>query len=314
MKFYLAPMEGITGFVFRRAYHETFCPMDKYFTPFLSPRAGLELTPKEMRDILPENNIPDRVVPQLLTNRADDFHQTATELAQMGYREININLGCPSGTVFSKHRGAGFLSDPTAVERFLDGVFEKTDLKVSVKTRIGVDEPWEFEDILKVYNKFPLTELIIHPRVRNEFYKGEPHRDVYLEAERNSANPLCYNGDLYTVSQMKEWEMRIRESGDGETKTIAFMFGRGILRYPALINEFNGEAPAEAKRLIAFSERLFEDYSAVMGENNAVFRMKELWSYMVNSFDEPEKSWKRIKKATEPRQLREVLRSMTRTI
>ena len=174
MEFYFAPMEGITGYIYRNAHHRFFPGTDKYFTPFLSPNQNRALNPKEVRDVLPENNEGIYIVPQILTNQADFFLRAAKELKECyGYEEVNLNLGCPSGTVVSKGKGAGFLADPGGLDAFFDQVYAKADVKVSVKTRIGLSSPEEFYGILDIFNRYPLHELIIHPRVRSEEHTSE---------------------------------------------------------------------------------------------------------------------------------------------
>lgn len=182
MKYYLAPMEGITGFVFRNAYHDYFAPMDKYFTPFISPNQNICFTPREYRDICPENNRIPNVVPQILTNKAEDFIKTSKELKKMGYGEVNLNLGCPSKTVTAKRKGAGFLMEPDRLKAFFDRIFENPCVRISVKTRLGMYETEEFLELLPIFNKYPIDELIIHPRVGKELYSGVPHRDMYFLA------------------------------------------------------------------------------------------------------------------------------------
>ena len=179
MRYYLAPMEGITNWVFRSAYHSCFRQMDKYFTPFLVPHVNKDFNTKEKNEIVPEHNQGQKLVPQILTKNAEDFVRTANILKEYGYQEVNLNLGCPSGTVVSKGRGAGFLEDPEELDRFFDAVFSELGMKISVKTRIGLHKPEEFEDLLEVYNRYPLEELIIHPRVRHDFYNNHPNMEVF---------------------------------------------------------------------------------------------------------------------------------------
>ncbi len=184
-----APMEGITGFVFRNAFHQVFSGVDRYYTPFLSPGPDIGIPKRDRRDILPENNRGVPVVPQILTNRAEDFLKTAELLYDFGYREVNLNLGCPSGTVVAKKKGAGFLSEPALLKNFLDDVFYGAsrmmpDLRISVKTRIGVNSPEEFPPLLAMFRQYPMSELIIHPRVRKEQYKGLVHMDVFADAAK----------------------------------------------------------------------------------------------------------------------------------
>lgn len=290
MKYYLAPLEGITTWIFRNAYHRYFRPMDKYFTPFLVPHINKDFNQKEKNEILPEHNQGQNLVPQIMTNRAEDFVRTAKALREYGYEEVNLNLGCPSGTVVSKGRGAGFLRDTEELNRFFDAVFTSLDMRVSVKTRIGIYVPEEFEELLKVYNRYPLEELIIHPRVRQDFYKNRPNMEVFEKAVRESTNPLCYNGDLYTVEDMTALESRFPQVG-------AVMLGRGILKNPGLIGEAEGFGRAEKETLRKFHDKIYQDYRANMsGDRNTVFKMKEIWSYLTDYFENGEKYWKKIKK------------------
>ena len=179
MKFYLAPLEGITGYIYRNALHDFYgTGIDKYFMPFLAPHTKRSFNAKEKNDILPEHNKDLYAVPQILTNNASDFLRIEKDLRALGYEEININLGCPSGTVVSKGRGAGFLAKKDELDAFLEEIFEKTEGKISLKTRIGVEEPEEFYELLEIYNQYPLEELIIHPRVQKELYQGKPHREM----------------------------------------------------------------------------------------------------------------------------------------
>lgn len=319
MKYYMAPMEGITGFVFRNAYHEFFTPMDKYFTPFVSPTRNGCFTPRERRDVLPENNRAGYLVPQILCNQADLFCKTAHELAEYGYREINLNLGCPSGTVVSKKKGAGFLSVPHQLDCFLEQIFEKAEAEISIKTRLGMREPEEFEELLEIFEKYPLKELIIHARVREEYYSGRPHADVFRKVLEKSSLPLCYNGDIFRAEEALACrdcmgqcaadgasEGAVEEAANGTANDAAdgaVMLGRGVLRNPYLVEECRAaEAGKPARerdmgRILEFSSRLMKDYSDIMGEHNAMFRMKELWFYLAELAADVEKAKKIVKKA-----------------
>lgn len=291
MKYYLAPLEGITTWIFRNAYHMYFRPMDKYFTPFLVPHTNKDFNYKERNEILPEHNPGQNLVPQIMTNRAEDFVRTAEALREYGYEEVNLNLGCPSGTVVSKGRGAGFLRDTEELNRFFDKVFSSLDMKISVKTRIGIRKPEEFAEILEIYNRYPLEELIIHPRIRQDFYKNHPNMEVFEEAVQKSANPLCYNGDLFTAEDIKAFECRFPQVG-------AVMVGRGILKNPGLIGEAEGSERVGKETLRKFHDKIYQDYRANMsGDKNTVFKMKEFWSYLIGYFENGEKYWKKIKKA-----------------
>lgn len=315
MNYYMAPMEGITGYVFRNAYHAYFRPMDKYFTPFISPNQNACFTPKEYRDIIPGHNRGLNVIPQILTNCAAYFKKTVHELSELGYEEVNLNLGCPSGTVVSKQKGAGFLKDTERLGQFLDEIFEASEVKISVKTRLGLESTEEFPALLEIFNRYPLKELIIHPRIRQEFYSGSPHWEVFAAAEKESRNPLCYNGDLFSV---KDIENVCREPDE---RVQGLMFGRGILKNPGLLSEYEEGIRADAGIILEFSERLFSDYKQLMGEHNALFKMKELWLYLAEFFIENESgkenggrnisaSVKKIKKAGSGEELRAAVRAL----
>lgn len=291
MKVYLAPMEGITGYVYRNAFHKCFTDADKYFIPFIVPHTKRDFNEKERKELLPAHNEGMHTVPQILTKSAEDFLSLSEVLKDMGYREVNLNAGCPSGTVVSKNRGAGLLKDPEFLNRFLDGIFSKTDLKVSVKTRIGMEDREEFYDLLSVYNRYPLHELIIHPRVRKDFYKNRPDFDMFAYALEYSRNPVVYNGDLWDKEAVLRFEERFPEA-----KTV--MIGRGVLRNPGLIGELKGEEKADPDRLKAFHDELLHSCEEELGGGSAVlFRMKELWSYMGESFPGSDKALKKIRKA-----------------
>lgn len=302
-----APMEGITGFVFRNAFHQLFGGVTRFYTPFISPsREEPRITGPSKRDILPENNAGTPVVPQLLTNRAEDFLAAAGKLSELGYREINLNLGCPSGTVTAKNKGAGFLSETRELERFLREVTEHfpEGCSFTVKTRIGRYSPEEFPELLRIFNAFPIRLLIIHPRIRGEFYRGEVHMDVFAEAVRDAVMPLAYNGDIDTVSDIR----RIRREFPGVHR---IMIGRGLLKNPFLAEEYRyrtSENPAEfpdpfgedyrREKLIAFHARLLDGYLQTFQTENAVIcRMKELWDYLGENFSGCEREIKAIRKA-----------------
>ncbi len=289
MKFYMAPMEGLTGYVFRSAYQRHFHNIDRYFTPFIN---NAKMNHREVADILPEHNAGMEVIPQILTNRVEDFVAVSKALAEYGYEEVNLNLGCPSGTVVSKGRGSGFLAMPEELDRFLDGIFSRCPLKISIKTRIGKLDAADWEELLAIYEKYPMTELIIHPRIQRDFYKNTPDMEAFAKAEEMSSHPLCYNGDVFSVEDYERVTKRF-------PSVERMMLGRGILMNPGLIDEINGKEGVNAKELCAFHDEVMEGYLAVMsGERNTLFRMKELWSYLGERFPDGEKALKRLRKAT----------------
>lgn len=294
MRDYMAPMEGITNYVYRNAYHKHFHPMDKYFTPFISAKPNKRLSQKEVNEINPETNQGMYIVPQIMTRNADDFLQTAEILMDYGHKEVNLNLGCPSGTVTAKGKGAGFLAEPDDLERFLNDVFEKIqslDVKLSIKTRIGTDYEEEWPRLMEIYNKYPLEELIIHPRLLIDYYKNTPHLDVYQQAVDGAKAPLCYNGDLFSVEAYKMIEQRFHA-------TDTFMYGRGLIANPALVSMIRDNKVPDKKILKAFHDDIYAAYKEIMsGDRNVLFRMKELWAHLIKLFDESDKYAKKIKKA-----------------
>jgi tRNA-dihydrouridine synthase len=291
MKYYLAPMEGITGFIYRNSYGKFFSNIDKYFTPFIVPNNSTSLKTKELRDVLPENNKGMNIVPQILTNDSEGFITTSTKLQQLGYNEVNLNLGCPSGTVVSKNRGSGFLAKREELDMFLDEIFKIDDMKISIKTRIGKDSPEEFYELIKIYNKYPIEELIIHPRTQKDFYGNKPNLEVFKDALSLSTNPVCYNGDIFTV---EDHDKLIKAFP--ELKTV--MFGRGILANPGLLDSIKNNTNLDKKVLKDFHDEILNTYIEVYNEEkNAIFRMKELWGYMIYIFSDNKKYAKKIKKS-----------------
>lgn len=297
MQLYMAPMEGLTGYIFRNAYEKHFGGLDRYFTPFITNK---KLNHKELNDILPEHNGGMKVIPQILTNRAKDFLCIARELKEYGYDTVNLNLGCPSGTVAAKNRGAGFLALPEELKCFLEEIFAACPLKISVKTRIGKESQEEWERLLAIYEKYPLEELIIHPRVQKDYYRNTVKLEAFAYATEESAHSLCYNGDICTVEDYDRILGRF-------PKVEKVMLGRGILRNPWLVEEIRsamrepekiGGTAGHKEQFRAFHNDILEGYQSIMsGDRNTLFKMKELWIYWGECFTKPEKYLKKIRKA-----------------
>ncbi len=327
-KYYLAPLEGITGYIYRNAYHRYFTPFDKYFTPFIETHTKRSFNARERNDILPEHNEGLNVVPQFLTNNAEEFIRTAKNLELLGYREINLNLGCPSGTVTARKKGAGFLAVPKELDSFLEQVFDSLYvpglMEISVKTRIGMSSSCEMEELLSVFNKYPLKELIVHPRVREDFYKNKPNLEVFGHVFENSQNPVCYNGDIFTIQDANKITEKFPALSTG-------MLGRGVIANPLLLEQICGlEAYAEEKpdrikgqnkmkkedekqRIYAFHNKILEDYcSVISGDKNVLFKMKELWTYLGCIFTESERYCKKIRKSEKIREYEQIVDSLFR--
>ena len=303
MKIYMAPLEGITTYIFRNAFAKYYGGVDKYFTPFLT---ASHLKGRELRDVHPDNNKGLEVVPQILAGDAEQFLTIAEQLAALGYTEVNLNLGCPSGTVVSKRRGAGLLSDSKELDKVLYNIFDGTGvLDVSIKTRIGLEFLSEWEDVLSVYIKYPIKELIIHPRLRNEFYKGEVHLDAYKMAEKlyrekeNCQTDFCYNGDIVDKESFDRIMGELYpDSSFGDDFHV--MIGRGLLMNPNLPNQLKGQEASFDKKLFKeFMSEITENYKQEMtSEKQVVMKMKELWVYFAKGLGLSDRQLKEVLKTS----------------
>ncbi|MEL7597667.1 MAG: tRNA-dihydrouridine synthase [Clostridiaceae bacterium] len=290
MKYYFAPLEGVTGYIYRNAYQTFFGQIDKYFTPFISPTSNKGFTSRELNDILPEHNQGLSVVPQILTNNAEYFIRTMNELTKFGYNEINLNLGCPSATVVAKHKGSGFLAQREQLDEFLKDIFSKASTKISIKTRIGKDSPDEFYELIEIFNKYPLEEIIIHPRIQTDFYKNKPNMGIFKDALALSKNPVCYNGDIFNGSNYRKLAEMYPSLG-------AVMLGRGLITNPGLIGEIKNNHAVDKQVTKAFHDAVYAGYQKILsGDKNVLFKMKEFWFYMIHLFAESDKYAKKIRK------------------
>lgn len=290
MSIYFAPMEGVTDVIYRNVYRAFFTGVDKYFMPFVSPTQTMMWTPKELGEVLPENNPGMYVVPQILTKHADHFVWAAKGLADMGYTEVNLNMGCPSGTVTGKGKGSGLLRDLRTLEPFLDEIFAHSPIAVSIKTRIGYLSEEEWPKLLALLCRYPIHELIIHPRTRKQFYKGIPFSEAYRPAFEQCASPIVLNGDLYTPDD-------IRTALSNYPKTSAVMLGRGLVGNPALAQEVNGGQPLTRDMLVRFHDQLCKAYLDTGNTVLALVRMRMVTYYMCSCFEDAHKPWKQIRKA-----------------
>lgn len=304
-KIYMAPMEGVTGFIYRNTFARFFGGIDKYYTPFISPGEHKNFKSRELKDVLPENNEGLNVAVQMLTNNAEFFIVTAHRMKDFGYKEVNINFGCPSGTVVSKGKGSGFLSSLEKLDAFLDEIYDSladTGLDISVKTRIGRYEPDEFYELLDIYNKYPISELIIHPRVQKDMYKNKPRMEFFDYAVKHSKNRLVYNGDICTV---KDYENIINTYPD----VGAVMLGRGLISNPGLAGQISDGKQLDKNTLREFYDALVSAYRAeIPDEKNVVFKIKENLFYLVNLFDDKDAYWKKIRKSDNLMELNSIAR------
>lgn len=288
MRYYYAPMEGITDATFRRLHAKYFPGVDRYFMPFLSPTIHRTLTHREARELPRADTVDFAAVPQLLGKNVEDMLWAIGVCADQGYDEVNINLGCPSGTVVSKGKGSGMLSDIFALDAFLDAIYAKAVLPVSLKTRIGVNDSENWENILEIYRDYPVKELTVHPRIRKAFYKGDCDMAAFAKAVEGSPFPVCYNGNVTSIA-------------DAETIAARFpavesvMIGRGLVADPGML-----AGGTDRDTLKAFLGELSDTYCQVFeSKRNAIYRMKDNWHYLIGLFEGSEKLWKEMRKSTD---------------
>lgn len=289
MNYDLAPMEGITTYIFRTTYAKYYGRISRYYTPFLASR---HLSTREKNEVLPEHNTGTTLIPQILSNHADEFLEICDALRDYGYDTVNLNLGCPSGTVVSKHRGSGFLAVPDELDAFLYEIFAKCPLKISIKTRLGIRDEAEWEEILKIYEKYPIAELIVHTRLQQDFYKL-PARPHTFPAARRLGIPLCYNGDIDSPAAQ-------RAVLQADPAIDRIMLGRGIIANPELPEALTGTPKRDKERLLHFLTEICDRYLREMsgGDRNTLYKLKELWVYLGSQFADADKYLKQIKKAT----------------
>lgn len=292
MKFYFAPLEGITGYVFRNTFHRHFGNhIDKYFAPFIFADQCKGLKTKDRNDLLPENNKGLTLVPQILTNNAKDFLHTSIKIKDLGYSEINLNLGCPAGTVVAKKRGSGLLAYKEELNHLLEDIFSRQVMDISIKTRLGKTNPEEFYELIDIYNQYPISELIIHPRVQTDMYNNKPNLEIFRDSLAIGKMPVCYNGDLFTANDFKTFSELFPE-------VDKVMMGRGLLIYGGLVGAIKEGHSVEKHRLKAFHDDIYLAYqNDLEDERRVLFRMKELWFYMRKSFTNSEGYLSKIKKA-----------------
>lgn len=311
MQLYLAPMEGITGHLVRNAFYHNFGCIDRYFTPFIP--AAKRMNYKILRDIDPDNNTGITLIPQLISNQSSEILDMIEQLKDFGYSEVNINLGCPSGTVTGKKRGSGMLQFPDELDKFLDEIYQRADVPVSVKTRIGFNTIEDWPQLLSIYAKYPMSEFIIHPRLRREFYDGFTHLEAFEEAyslgDGRLRPILCYNGDIWNMSCLSEITRRFPEVNN-------IMIGRGLLARPDLACEIKGiTLPDVRTSLRNFVDEIYEGYLSIFsGEKDAVRHMKEIWANLGKRFEGSDKLLKRMMKNQNATEYQAIVRQIFDTL
>lgn len=304
MKLYFAPMEGLTDSTYRKAHYTYFPGVDAYYMPFLSPTMHRTLTQREKRELPHADSVPFRAVPQLLTKVAGDFIWAAEQCAQQGYDEVNLNLGCPSGTVTAKGKGAGMLLDPDGLDRFLEEIFHGSPLPISVKTRLGFTSINEFPKLVKIFNRYPIKELTLHPRVRKDFYSAPVNMKSFSYLLENTKIPVCYNGNLTSSGEITKLQA-------AHPRLNAVMIGRGLIGNPGMLTPGGTTISA----LEGFMDTLLEEYCVAFGSaRNAMFRLKENWRHLLCLFDNSEKLGKQLRKTTDEKEYRQIVSQILHTL
>ena len=294
----LAPLQGFTDVVFRNVYSRHFTGVDLAMAPFISTMGGRRLKPSRIKDVDPQLNQALPVIPQVLGNNPDDFIFLADYLFDMGYGQVNWNLGCPHSKIAKKQRGSGLLCYPDKIDAILSRVIPGIKPSLSIKCRLGRKTAEEINDLMPVFNAHPLDEIILHPRTGEQMYTGKADLDAFEKAMAACTRPMVYNGDIVDLSS---WE-RIRRRVPGINR---FMIGRGILSNPFLAEQIKGMEPDSPdlalrnRRLKAFYQDLFESYKAVFsGPGHLIGRMKGFWTYLGPGFEDHKKPLKKILKST----------------
>ncbi len=301
---YLAPLEGVTDSIYRKTFEKYYGGTAKLFTPFLSPNSTYKFTTREFKEINPETNDVSKTVPQLLTNKPEHFLWAVGEIAELGFKEINFNLGCPSGTVVAKKKGSGLLYYPEELDECLyqifDGLEKTCSLKgvlapsISVKTRLGKHEPQEFYEILDIYNKYPISELTIHPRIQSDFYKEPIRYEFFDYAVSHTKIPLVFNGEVKTIKDLEDISTKY-------ANVNAIMLGRGLIAKPELALSYEsgtGKLEYDSMKFKSFHDELLAQYIDVLsGEKPVLHRMKEFWVYWQERFPEEDKNLKKLRKS-----------------
>jgi tRNA-dihydrouridine synthase len=308
MKYYFAPMEGITLYPLRNIHNEMFGEaVDKYFTPFVTATKNYHFKKREKNDALFENSpsfesCRERVTAQIMAGNAELFLWAAEEMRKLGYKEVNLNLGCPAPTVVNRHKGSGLLQDPEYLDKMLFEIFEKKyqviqgDLDISLKTRLGFQNEEESFELARIFAKYPISELIIHARVREDYYKGLPRVDAFKKCvdiyrEAGGKAPVCYNGNVYSVK-----DSELIDSISDYVDSV--MLGRGIMEDPALARELRGGEALNNQELKEYLERLYLGYAEYIPEDrNVIFKLLEHWAFLTKRFEGYEKEIKAIRKA-----------------
>ncbi len=306
----LAPLQGYTEFPFRNALQQTIGSVDKFYAPFIRLENDGSLKNKYLKDIHPDNNKGMHLVPQLLTNNAIDFLSLSRFIVDFGYKEVNWNLGCPFPMVVKRKLGSGLMPYPELIEEILETVLSKTSLKISIKIRSGSQEPDEIFAVLKQINHLPLTEIILHPRIGKQLYKGMANIESFKQAQKEANFNLAYNGDIMGLRSFHLLKEKIPDVNH-------FMIGRGLLSNPFLAQEIkNGNLIADSEKrkiFFDFHHQLITHFEKTLsGNSHLLNKLTSYWEYFSLLFENPKKILKPLKKCHNLNQYNELVYSMVK--
>ena len=295
IKLLSSPLQGFTDFRFRNAFHKHFGGIDTFYSPYIKLNGKLVVKGSYERDILPENNSTLEVIPQIITNDAEEFLFVAKYVQQFGYKELNWNLGCPYPMVAKCGMGSGLIKNTDQIEHILKRVHNETDIIVSMKMRMGYENPTEILDVFPILEQYPIKNIAIHARIGKQLYKGGVDLDSFQKCLDTSKQKLYYNGDITSVAKFKELQERFPSIDH-------FMIGRGLIAdpfLPSMIKNNTTEYPKNRLEIFeAFHDEIYREYDAYL-QGPTPIRMKMLgfWEYFSESFSNPQKTFKKIKKA-----------------
>jgi tRNA-dihydrouridine synthase len=290
-----SPLQGFTDFRFRNALNKYFGGIDTYYSPYIRLNGKLVIKPSYERDLLPENNVGLEVIPQVITNDADEFLFVAKYVKELGYKELNWNLGCPYPMVTKSGMGSGLISNPEKINNILHRAHSESDIIVSMKMRLGYENSEEILQVLPILDTYPIKNIAIHARIGKQLYKGGVHLDAFQHCIDNTNHKLYYNGDITSVAKFHEMQERFPSIDH-------WMIGRGLISdpfLPTMIKNNTLEYPANKMELFsAFHDTLYAIYSeSLSGSTHILLKMYHLWEYFSTTFSNPHKVLKQIKKA-----------------
>ncbi|MGX7666909.1 tRNA dihydrouridine synthase [Flavobacterium pedocola] len=306
-----SPLQGFTDFRFRNAFHNYFGGIDTFYSPYIKLNGKLVVKGSYERDILPENNNTLQVIPQIITNDAEEFLFVAKYVKQLGYNELNWNLGCPYPMVAKCGMGSGLISNTERIDQILERAHTETDIIVSMKMRMGYENPTEILDVFPILEKYPIKNIAIHARIGKQLYKGGVDLDSFQKCLDVSKHKLYYNGDITSVEKFRMLKERFPSINH-------FMIGRGLIAdpfLPSMIKNNTTEYPKNRFEIFEeFHDTIYRDYDAYLqGPTPIKMKMLGFWEYFSESFSNPQKTFKKIKKAGNSKHYEEAVREIFRS-